>query len=61
MTRTFDIAIIGGGVIGLTLARALSRRGASLALFDAGAVIPPATNAAARTTCIPRTGFRTCS
>lgn len=47
MTRTFDIAIIGGGVIGLTLARALSRRGASLALFDAGAVIPPATNAAA--------------
>jgi glycine oxidase len=47
MTKTFDIAIIGGGVIGLTLARALIRRGASLALFDAGAVIPPATNAAA--------------
>lgn len=47
MTKAFDIAIIGGGVIGLSLARALSARGAELALFDAGAVIPPATSAAA--------------
>ncbi len=43
----FDIAIAGGGVIGLTLARALAARHARVAVIDAGAEIPPATNAAA--------------
>lgn len=48
MTATgFDIAIVGGGVIGLSLARALSGEGAQVAVIDAGADIPPATNAAA--------------
>ncbi|WP_425407826.1 glycine oxidase ThiO [Hyphococcus sp.] len=47
MTRQFDIAIVGGGVIGLSLARALTSSGAAIALFDAGAIIPPATSAAA--------------
>ncbi|MFC2952081.1 glycine oxidase ThiO [Marinicaulis aureus] len=45
--KGFDIAIIGGGVIGLTLARALCDRGAKLAVFDAGADVPQATRAAA--------------
>ena len=43
----FDIAIIGGGVIGLTLARALRRDGADIAVIDAGEAIPAATHAAA--------------
>jgi len=43
----FDIAIIGGGVIGLAAARAISGAGASIAVIDAGATIPPATTAAA--------------
>ncbi len=48
MTRTgFDIAIVGGGIIGLTLARALRKEHADVAVIDAGAQIPPATNAAA--------------
>lgn len=47
MTVKLDIAIIGGGVIGLSLARALAYRGAEITLFDAGAVMPPATSAAA--------------
>ena len=46
-TRNFDIAIIGGGIIGLTLARALAKEHADVAVIDAGAKIPPATNAAA--------------
>ena len=47
MTLRFDIAVIGGGVIGLALARALAPKTASLAVIDAGATIPPATRAAA--------------
>lgn len=47
MRDGFDIAIIGGGVIGLSLARALGRACARVAVIDAGAEIPPATNAAA--------------
>ncbi|MEO1243077.1 MAG: glycine oxidase ThiO [Pseudomonadota bacterium] len=47
MRNGFDIAIIGGGVIGLALARALVMRGAAVAVADAGAQIPAATNAAA--------------
>ncbi|GJL91476.1 FAD-dependent oxidoreductase [Hyphococcus sp.] len=43
----FDIAIIGGGVIGLTLARALCGEDARVAVIDAGAAIPAATHAAA--------------
>lgn len=45
--RGFDIAIIGGGVIGLTLARALGRDKTRVVVIDAAAEIPPATNAAA--------------
>lgn len=45
--KGFDIAIIGGGVIGLTLARALRHDGADIAVIDAGEAIPAATHAAA--------------
>lgn len=53
MTRevTFDVAIIGGGVIGLSIARALAvpAEGARLrvCVVDARSVAPPATRAAA--------------
>lgn len=47
MTTGFDIAIIGGGIIGLSLARALVREGGRVAVIDAGTVIPSATTAAA--------------
>ncbi|NOX82337.1 MAG: glycine oxidase ThiO [Alphaproteobacteria bacterium] len=43
----FDIAIIGGGVIGLSLARALSGHQLRVAVIDAGHETPPATDAAA--------------
>ena len=43
----FDIAIIGGGVIGLSLARGLAAAGPSLCLIDANGVTPPASLAAA--------------
>lgn len=47
MATGFDIAVIGGGVIGLSLGRALARAGLRVAVIDAGSAIPPATNAAA--------------
>lgn len=48
LTNTvFDIAIIGGGIIGLTLARVLRKEKANIAIIDASEQIPPATNAAA--------------
>ncbi|MEZ5892794.1 MAG: FAD-dependent oxidoreductase [Parvularculaceae bacterium] len=47
MTTTADIAIIGGGVIGLALARALAKAGAAVTVIDAGARDPAATHAAA--------------
>ncbi len=43
----FDIAIIGGGVIGLSVARALTGHQRSVAVIDAGHETPPATDAAA--------------
>ncbi len=43
----FDIAIIGGGVIGLSIARALTGHQLSVAVIDAGQETPPATDAAA--------------
>ncbi len=46
-SKSFEIAIIGGGVIGLTLARALVLEGAQVAIIDAGEAIPPASEAAA--------------
>ncbi|MEO1137463.1 MAG: FAD-dependent oxidoreductase, partial [Pseudomonadota bacterium] len=51
-SQTSDIAVIGGGVIGLTLARVLRREGASVVVVDASAAtdptaIPAATRAAA--------------
>lgn len=42
-----DIAVVGGGVIGLTIAWALARRGRRVAIIDAGAERPAATHAAA--------------
>ncbi len=43
----FDIAIIGGGVIGLSVARALSGQKRRVVVIDAGHETPPATDAAA--------------
>ncbi len=49
--KGFDIAIAGGGVIGLALARALAGEGARIAVIDAAeageGAIPPASHAAA--------------
>ena len=47
MATGFDIAVIGGGVIGLSLGRALAQAGLRVAVIDAASAIPPATNAAA--------------
>ena len=47
MKTRFDIAIIGGGVIGLALARALAAHTRSLVVVDASGRTPPATAAAA--------------
>ena len=46
-TSNFDIAIIGGGVIGLSLARALQSSKANVAIIDRRDGAPPATVAAA--------------
>ncbi len=46
MTTRYDIAIIGGGVIGLSLARRLALEGASLVVVDPASA-PKATTAAA--------------
>lgn len=45
--QNFDIAVIGGGIIGLTAARALAREHRRVLIIDAGDVIPSATQAAA--------------
>ncbi|MEO1252077.1 MAG: glycine oxidase ThiO [Pseudomonadota bacterium] len=45
--KSVDIAVIGGGIIGLAVARALAAAGADLALVDAGDAPAPATPAAA--------------
>lgn len=45
--KGFDIAVVGGGVIGLTLARALLAEGARVAVVDAGELAPAASQAAA--------------
>jgi glycine oxidase len=42
-----SIVVIGGGVVGLTIARRLLREGAAVAVVDASATVPPATAAAA--------------
>ena len=47
MRGSVDIGIIGGGSSGMSLARSLVTRGAKVAVIDAGASIPTATNAAA--------------
>lgn len=47
MNTRYDIAIIGGGVIGLALARALSSDVPGLVVIDAASRMPPATAAAA--------------
>ena len=47
-SRTFDVLIAGGGIIGLAIARELSLRGASVAIVDRGPVRgPDATDVAA--------------
>lgn len=47
MTARYDIAVIGGGVIGAALSRELLGADLSLVVIDAGAEIPPASGAAA--------------
>ncbi|MBA3979686.1 MAG: oxidoreductase [Alcanivorax sp.] len=42
MTREADVAIVGGGVVGQLLALALSDRGRTVLLLDAGPACPPA-------------------
>lgn len=38
MTRSFDVAVIGGGIVGLMSAYVLAKRGASLVVIEAGAL-----------------------
>lgn len=44
--RRFDTAIIGGGIIGLSIGRALLKRGLSVAVFERGVIGAGATRAA---------------
>ncbi|MEM9171061.1 MAG: FAD-dependent oxidoreductase, partial [Pseudomonadota bacterium] len=47
MAAGFDVAVIGAGVIGAAVAWEAARAGAAVCVIDAGARVPPATNAAA--------------
>jgi glycine oxidase len=47
MTRTADVIIVGGGIIGCSIARELARRGARVRLFEARTVGGGATHASA--------------
>jgi len=42
MHNEFDVVIIGGGLVGLSLARALARSGLRQALIEPQPVVPPA-------------------
>lgn len=46
MARTFDVVILGGGIIGLSLARELSKSGREVAVVDRGESTPIASWAA---------------
>ena len=47
MKTSADVAVVGGGVIGLALARELSSRGASVQLIERGRTGQEASSAAA--------------
>lgn len=47
MASTVDVAVVGGGVIGCSVAYHAARRGASVALFEAGRIASGASGAAA--------------
>src|SRR5881397_136026 len=47
MARTIDVAIVGGGAIGLSCARELARSGAEVTVLEAGAAVGRASSALA--------------
>ena len=47
MSKAYDIAIIGGGLVGLSVAHALAHDKRSIVVIDASDEAPPASNAAA--------------
>lgn len=47
MKKNYDTIVIGGGIIGMSIARELARRGQSVAIFDKGALGQEASKAAA--------------